>query len=151
MGQNSSSGPILRLDLGFFPKFILQVQMDPETAESRVTEIPWSVTNTTIVTLDNSFLSISNETLKLLKTPITDFRLDFFVFWATNKVLTGGELYIRSGRPSVPSNPILALIYNISRGISNIRVVDFVLIVIVVLITYKGWIKLLEHLEGKHL
>jgi len=149
MGQNTSKGPSHRLDLGFFRNFILQVNLSPDNTDSQVSEIPWFANNATIITLSHSYLSISNESLKLLKRPFTEFRLDFLVFWSANQVLFGGQLYFHGRRPQVPSNPVSAFIYNLSGGISSIHAMDLALFVVALLTTYKGWIFLLKRLEGK--
>jgi len=149
LGQNTSWGPSPRLDLGFYPDFILQVNSNPESIESQIVEIPWSATNETIITIRHSYLSISNESLKLFKQPFNEFRLDFLVFWSEFEVLNGEKLLLHWGSPTLPSNPISALFFNLSDGINSIRVTDLALFVVTLLITYKSWTILLKRLEGK--
>ncbi len=149
MGQSTSRGPNIRLDLGFYQKFVLQVNINPKNNDSQINQIPWSHNNETIIVLSNSYLSISDESMKLLKKPINEFRLDFLIFWAANKVLLNGELYVQWGRYEKHVNPVLALIYNLNNGIQRISIVEFVVFVVILLLIYKSWVFLLIKLEEK--
>jgi len=149
MGQSTSKGPIIRLDLGFYRKFTLQVNINPENEDSQINQIPWYPNNETIIVLSDSYLSISDESMKLLKKPINEFRLDFLIFWAANHVLLNGKLHLQWGSHEKYVNPVLALIYNLYDGIQRISIVEFAVFVVILLLIYKGWMFLLQQLEEK--
>lgn len=148
MGENTPRGPIIRLDLGFYRGFILQVNTIPENDDSQISQIPWSA-NASIIVLRQSYLSISDGSVKLFAKPFTEFRIDFLIFWSANQVLLNGTLYIQWRHHQITVNPLVALILNLSGAISRISVVDLTIFVVVLLITYKGWIFLLKQLKEK--
>ncbi|MFQ6125786.1 MAG: hypothetical protein ACE5R6_14455 [Candidatus Heimdallarchaeota archaeon] len=150
MGQNTLGGPNICLDLGFYRKFVLQVNVNPKNNDSQINQIPWDPNNETIIVLSNSYLSISDISMKLLKKPITEFRIDFLIFWAANQVLLNGAFHLRWESYEKHVNPFLTLFYNLYDGIQRTPLVEFAVFVVILLLVYNGWMFLLKQLEKKH-
>lgn len=150
MGQSTLGGPNVCLDLGFYRKFVLQVNINPKNNDSQINQITWYPNNETIIILSDSYLSISDSSMKLLKKPINEFRLDFLIFWAANQVLLNGAFHLRWESYEKNVNPVLALIYNLYNGIQRISIVEFAIFVVILLLVYKGWMFFFKQLEKKH-
>lgn len=149
LGQSTSRDQNICLDLGFYRKSPLQVIINPENDDSQISQISWSPNKETIIVLSNSYLSISDESMKHLKKPINEFRLDFLIFWAANQVLLNGTLHIHLDHYQISGNLVETIIYNLYSGIQRVSIVDFAVFAIILVLIYKGWMFLLKQLDGK--